>query len=97
MKMLMLYATGDEVRHVQRLGGRPRAARVPARLRGGPAARLRLGHAQHQQPQRADPEEELPGRAALLQQVRARVDRRTGAPATRHLRQGAQETARSFA
>lgn len=62
-------AARQQLRRVRRVVRRARAPRVPARLRGGAPPRVRLGHAQHQQPQRAHPQEELPRRAGLLRQV----------------------------
>ena len=53
-----------------------------------------MGHAQHQQPQRADPEEVVSRGAGLLAGLPA-GQWRQGAPPPGHLRQGAQEADRS--
>lgn len=78
-------ASGSGVRSLVRMGGRSREAGVRAGLRGGEEARLRLGDEEHEQSQRRDTEEELPGRAGVLPGVRT-ARRRQGSPATGDLR-----------
>lgn len=51
------------------VGGRTLSPGVPPQQRGGQEARLGLGHEEHQQPQRAHPEEVLPGGSGVLQAV----------------------------
>ncbi len=47
-------------RLVRGVAGRSLPLRLPVELRGGQETHLRLGHAQHQQPQRQHPQEVLP-------------------------------------
>lgn len=75
------------------VGGRSLSAGVPGQLRRSAAACVRLGHAQHQQPQRADSQEVLPGRSRLLPTLRP-PQRRLRSPKACHLRQGPQKTTR---
>ena len=76
---------------------------LPLHLRavdgGGEEALFRVGDAQHQQPQRAHPQEVVPRRPRLHQEVRPAPQerqrrRQAGRHPARHLRQGAEEAAR---
>ena len=75
------------------VGRRTLPAGVSGVQRGGKASRVRLGDAQHKQPQRAHPQEVVSGSSGVFHALRP-AQRREGAPAACHLRQGAQETAR---
>lgn len=61
-----LHPPHQRLRPLLGVGGWPLPAGVPGGLGGGQEALLRMGHAQHQQPQRPHPQEELLGRASLL-------------------------------
>ena len=52
-------------RWLGRVGGRSPPPHLPGGHGRGAAAQQRLGHAQHQQPQRQHPQEVLPGRPRL--------------------------------
>ena len=61
--------------------------------RGSKASRVRLGDAQHKQSQRAYPQEVVSGSSGVFHALRP-AQRRQGAPAACHLRQGTQKTTR---
>jgi hypothetical protein len=75
------------------MGRRTLPVGVSGVQRGSKASRVRLGDAQHKQPQRAYPQEVLSGSSGVFHALRP-AQRRKGAPAACHLRQGTQETAR---
>ena len=49
------YLVKNWFRLVRGVAGRSLPLRLPVKLRGGQEAHIRLGHAQHQQPQRQHP------------------------------------------
>ena len=85
---------GHYSRGLPGLAKRTLQARVQCELRGGAQARQQLGHAEHQQPQRRHPQEELSRRARLQRALRSGSGR-SRAPAPGNLRQGPEETIRS--
>jgi len=60
------FAAHATVGGLRRVAGRPLQAGLRRDVRGGAQAHIRLGHAQHQQPQRGHLEKVLLGRAGLL-------------------------------
>lgn len=84
---------GQRIQPVRGMGGRALPAGVPDQQRRSETARVRLGDAQHQQPQRAHTEEVVPRRARLLQTMRA-AQRRVRPLEAGHMRQGQKETTR---
>lgn len=85
--------TGQWVQPVGGVGRRTLPVGVSGVQRGSKASRVRLGYAQHKQPQRAHPQEVMSRSSGVLHALRP-AQRRKGAPAASHLRQGTQETAR---
>lgn len=80
------------LRPLLRVARRLRALHLPRRREEGAAPPERLGHAQHQQPQRPHPQEVVPGRGGVCAGLRP-ARRLPSAAATCHLRQGEDEAA----
>ena len=70
IKYLWSAAEGERLRRLQRVGGRPQPSSVPSAPGRGPQTRVRLGHAEHKQPQRQHSKEVLPRCSPLHAEVR---------------------------
>jgi len=91
--ILEIRCTGQRVQPVGGVGRRTLPVGVSGVQRGSKASRVRLGDAQHKQPQRTHPQEVVSGSSGVFHALRP-AQRRKGAPAACHLRQGTQKTAR---
>lgn len=89
------HTPSDRIRLLGRVGQRTLQDGVPVQLRGSKATHIRLGHEEHQQPQRSHPEEVLPGGSRLFVEVRS-AQRRRSSPSTSNLWQSKEKTARSL-
>lgn len=75
------------------VGRRALQTSLPPVQRRGQASRVRLGHEEHQQPQRPHPEEVVPRSAGLLEAL-CPAERGLRPSEAGHLRQGTQKTTR---